>query len=158
MKKIPFLTDLIATGFYTGKMPFMPGTFGSLPAIPLAYFASSLVWQARLAIFVIMFFVGVYVSDRFAKISGIKDPGCVVIDEIAALFLIYIIFPFNAFYIIAGFVFFRLFDILKPFPVNYAEELPGGLGIMADDIVAAVYAFGACVLVKFVGDYFNLWA
>ena len=158
MKKISFLTDLIATGFYTGKMPFMPGTFGSVAAIPLGYMASFLVWQAKWALFIVMFFVGVYVSDRYAKITGIKDPSCVVIDEIAALFLLYIIFPFNTFFIVSAFLFFRLFDILKPFPVNYFEGLPGGWGIMTDDIFAAVYAGIACFVLKFIGDYFNLWA
>lgn len=148
MKKIPFFTDLIATGFFTGKMPFMPGTFGSLAAIPLGYAASFFAWPVKAAVFIFIFFAGVAVSDRFEKISGLRDPGCIVIDEIAGLLLVYIIFPFTPLYVICGFLLFRVFDIIKPLPICYLEKLPGGWGIMADDIGAAIYAAIGCFMIK----------
>ncbi len=148
MKKIPFFTDLIATGFFTGKMPFMPGTFGSLAAVPLGYAASFFAWPARAFMFLVLFFAGAFFSGRFERFYGSEDPGCVVIDEIAGLFLVYILFPFTPVYIVCGFIFFRIFDIIKPLPIRYLEGLPGGWGIMADDVGAALYACAACFMVK----------
>lgn len=152
MKKVPFLIDLIATGFFTGKAPFMPGTFGSLVAIPLGYAASFFALPIKAAMFLAVFFMGVFVSGRFEYFFGSKDPSCVVIDEIAALFLLYIIFPFTPLYIVCGFIFFRIFDIMKPIPIHYLENFPGGWGIMADDIGAALYASAVCFIIKIISE------
>lgn len=154
MKKIPFTIDFAATGFYLGKIPFMPGTFGSLAAIPIGYLGSLIHPGLRIIPAAVLFFGGVFISTAFSRLSGIKDPSCVVIDEIAALSMIYFIFPFTPFYVIAGFLFFRIFDILKPFPIKYMEALPEGWGIMADDIMAAIYAAAACAVLKYAADKF----
>lgn len=150
MKKMPFFIDLLATGLYLGKIPFAPGTFGSLLALPFGYAAFLLPVYAKWLLLALVFGVGVYVSDRFATLSGVADPSCVVIDEVAGLLLFYIIFPFDWRYIISGFILFRIFDIWKPFPVSTAEMLPGGLGIMADDIVAGLYAVLVCFIFKII--------
>lgn len=154
MKKIPFTIDFAATGFYLGKIPFMPGTFGSLVAIPIGYFGSLIYPGLRIILAAALFFGGVFISTAFSRLSGIKDPSCVVIDEIAALSMIYFIFPFTPFYVISGFLFFRLFDILKPFPIKYIEEFREGWGIMADDVMAAIYAAAACSFLKYTVDKF----
>lgn len=150
MKKIPFLIDFFATGFYLGKIPIMPGTFGSLAAIPIGYLGSFLnpLWRIIFAVF--LFLLGVFVSTRFTDIAGVEDPGCVVIDEIAALAMLYFLFPFKPFYIVAGFLFFRLFDILKPFPIKYLEGLPKGWGIMTDDVMAVIYAVICCGILSYI--------
>ncbi len=148
MKKIPFITDILATGLYLGKIPIMPGTFGSLLAIPLGYLATFLSMPLKIAMFVAMFIVGIFVSKQFAELSGNEDPSCVVIDEYVALFLLYIIFPFKPFYIILGFIAFRVFDIVKIFPIKNLENLPHGVGIMMDDIMAVIYAGITCYIIK----------
>ncbi len=148
MKKVPFFIDFIATGFFAGKAPFMPGTFGSLVAIPFGYVASFFALPIKFIMFLAVFFIGVFVSGRFEHFFGSKDPSCVVIDEIAGLFLLYILFPFTPVYVVCGFIFFRIFDIIKPAPIHYLESFLGGWGIMADDIGAALYACAACFVIK----------
>lgn len=144
MKKVPFLIDIAATGFYMGKIPFMPGTFGSIAAIPIGYLCSLLPIWAGFCILAAIFFIGVYVSDRFSSITGIEDPSCVVIDEIAGLLLVYVLFPIKTPYIVAGFILFRFFDILKPFPVSFFDGIKNGWGIMLDDMAAGLYAALCC--------------
>lgn len=156
MKKIPFFIDLFSTGFFMGKIPFMPGTFGSLVAIPVGYLCTFLPFYAGWIIFGLIFFFGVYLSSRYATISGIEDPSCVVIDEVAGLLLFYLIFPFKPVYIIAGFLLFRFFDILKPFPVSFFDKIKNGWGIMLDDIVAGLYAVLVWFIVLKILKYFNI--
>ncbi len=158
MKKIPFLIDIIATGFYLGKMPFMPGTFGSLAAIPLGYLCSLAFMPvyADWAVFAAVFFAGVFVSYRYTTITGLEDPGSVVIDEVAGLLLFYLIFPFKPVYIIAGFILFRIFDILKPFPVSFFDGIKNGWGIMLDDIAAGLYAVLAWYIIIKILESFNI--
>lgn len=156
MKKVPFFIDLFSTGFFMGKIPFMPGTFGSLVAIPVGYLFTFLPFYAGWIIFGLIFFFGVYLSSRYATISGIEDPSCVVIDEVAGLLLFYLIFPFKPVYIIAGFLLFRFFDILKPFPVSFFDKIKNGWGIMLDDIVAGLYAVLVWFIVLKILKYFNI--
>ena len=83
-------------------------------------------------------------------------PSCVVIDEVAGLLLFYLIFPFKPVYIIAGFLLFRFFDILKPFPVSFFDKIKNGWGIMLDDIVAGLYAVLVWFIVLKILKYFNI--
>ena len=156
MKKVPFLIDILATGFYMGKIPFMPGTFGSLVAIPAGYLCTFLPVYGKWTVFAIIFFLGVYLSDRYSIITGIEDPGCVIIDEVAGLLLFYIIFPFKPVYILAGFILFRFFDILKPFPVIFFDRIKNGWGIMLDDIAAGLYAAAVWFVVIKILQYYNI--
>ena len=92
------------------------------------------------------FLIGVWLSDRAIRVSGIKDPQFVVCDEFFAFPWVYLLVPVTWQTAVAGFALFRLFDIWKPGPVGWAERLPGGWGVMADDAVAGLLA-GGCLWV-----------
>lgn len=136
--------ESIATCFlsalYIGYLPFMPGTFGSAFASILLYvfplFFGCL--PATVCLIVLLSVVAV-VCFNASKHAG-SDPGWVVIDEVIGSFVAVAGHRMTFVTIVGGFVLFRIFDILKPFPVNRAERLPGGYGVVADDIVAGVYA------------------
>ena len=126
-----------------GLIPVMPGTFGSLAGVFLAPFLfMPLGFPERCILLFILFIAGALAGNRAEKILGKKDPGEVVIDEVFGQWATYL--PFASLSwpgYLAGFFFFRLFDITKPWPVNASENwLPGGWGIMIDDALAAVYA------------------
>ncbi len=129
----------IATGFFSGKIPFAPGTFGTLAAIPFA-----LVFLIIPASFYGVYIVGlilaaIYFADKAEKIIGKKDPGCIVIDEIAGYVVALSIVPVNIYTLAAGFFIFRFFDIIKSAPVKYFEDnFSGGAGIVLDDIMAGI--------------------
>jgi len=128
------------TGFGVGYCPIAPGTAGSilglliflpLQAIPLIY---------ALPCLALLFGAGVYTSGFAFAMFGKKDPSSIVIDEIVAILLTLFLIPASPIWWGIGFLLFRLFDITKPMGIRKVEALPGGLGIMADDIVAALYA------------------
>ena len=131
----------IATWFGSGLLPGAPGTWGSLAALP---FAAALAWfggaWALSVATIVSFIVGVWASQRYADAIDSKDPGCVVIDEVAGQWLAILPVATNFWLYPIAFLAFRLFDITKPWPAKNAENLPGGMGIMTDDIVAGVYA------------------
>ena len=131
----------LATGAYVGKIPFAPGTFGSLWGIPAAYLLSKMsVWTALLATgsFIL---VSIIVAHRAVQLLGQEDPGCVVIDEVAGMMVTLVAIPFHPVTAAAGFVVFRLLDILKPFPIRTLERrIPGGTGVVLDDVAAGLMA------------------
>jgi phosphatidylglycerophosphatase A len=147
------LTLLLAEGCGLGCLPVAPGTFGSLPGVPLGW----LLWhwqvpvQLRLALWLVMFLIGIPLCQRAAFLRGKKDPGSVVWDEIAAFPLIFSMIHDSWMMLVGGFLLFRVFDIVKPWPVKRFERLPGGLGIMADDQIAALYAGAVLVLLQSCG-------
>ena len=130
----------LATGLGLGLIPFAPGTFGSLLGLPLAWGLEHFPWWARLAMPFVLFAVGVPICAAGARVLRLKDPGPVVFDEIAAFSIVFLATPLNLKTGIAGFVLFRLFDITKPWPARRLEQLPGGVGIMADDYAAGAFA------------------
>lgn len=142
------LTLLLAEGGGLGCLPVAPGTFGSLAGLPLGWLLWH--WQVpvpfRLALWLAMFLVGIPLCQRAAVLRGKKDPGSVVWDEITAFPLIFSMIQDSWMMLVGGFLLFRVFDVAKPWPVKRFEQLPGGLGIMADDQIAALYA-GAVLLV-----------
>ena len=129
----------LATGFGSGFSPLAPGTAGTLVAVPLAllmpagYVAQSLVLAGVSA-------VAIWSAGVAARRFGLKDPGQIVVDEIAGYLVTVAFLPAGWTTLAVGFVLFRLFDIVKPPPCRWAESLPGGLGIVADDLLAGVYA------------------
>jgi len=131
----------VSTGFYLGKIPFAPGTFGSIPGLYLAYLASfsSLFYGTMM---ILLFTAGaVFISHAAEKLFQSKDPKQIVIDEVAGMGVALLGLPFNLKTAVAGFILFRFFDILKPFPIKIVErKLPGGLGIVMDDVLAGVFA------------------
>lgn len=146
---------IIATWFWSGLSPKAPGTVGTLAAIPfglaLTYFGGQIV---TLLGAVVVFGIGVWAADKYAEASNKHDPGAVVVDEVAAMWLVMAAVPFSATGVIAAFVLFRFFDIFKPPPIKRLERLlPGGLGVMVDDIMAAAYAVLTYVLLAELTNY-----
>jgi phosphatidylglycerophosphatase A len=131
------LKYLLATGFGTGYSPYASGTVGSLAACLLFIFIplDDYIW---LAISIAMFFIGIWVSGIVEKDIG-KDPGIVVIDEFVGQWIALLFLPKTIWILIAGFLVFRILDIIKPFPAADLEELDGGVGIMLDDVIAGIY-------------------
>lgn len=152
-----------------GYLPLAPGTWGSIVGVIIYLFAAS--GEARIAasyisagyspgqitaaflafnivIFLLFCLVGVWGSGRSCELFGDKDPSKAVVDEVLGQLIVFFFVPFgiNWPFILAGFLLFRLFDIWKPYPIDLLQELPGGLGICADDFVAGIYA-GACIAV-----------
>jgi len=139
------LSWLIATFFGIGHLQPGSGTWASAVTVLLWCAASrsfTSVWLAPAAgaISVLVTLIGIPPSTVVARESGIKDPGFVVIDEVAGQMIALIAVPVNWKYMLAGFILFRSFDIVKPFPLRRLEALPKGLGIMMDDVGAGLYA------------------
>ncbi len=134
---------LLATGLGTGLSPKAPGTVGTIAAIPLVLALSWLpLWCSALAIMLICM-LGVYVSDVTSRDLGVDDHGGIVIDEVAGFAITMWALPPDGWLLLAGFVLFRFLDIVKPWPVRvFDQHVLGGLGVMADDIVAGLLACG----------------
>ena len=134
-------STFIALGFGSGLANFAPGTFGTLIAIPLFYFSQLLPQYYDYFFVITLFFIGIYVSNKTCLIMKIKDPSCIVIDEIVAFLALLIYLQPDVVTLFYCFLLFRFFDILKPFPINILEKkFEGGFGIMIDDIAAAIYS------------------
>ena len=140
-------TDYLALSIGTcgvGYLPLAPGTFGSLVGVGLFLL---LVRVSPLVIVVAILavtFAGIWAGSRIEELSGRKDPGKVVVDEVAgqmiALFPLTLFARWSTVAVILSFILFRFFDIVKPYPANRLQDLQGGMGIMFDDLVAGVYA------------------
>jgi phosphatidylglycerophosphatase A len=133
---------VVASWFGAGLLPVAPGTWGSLAALPCAWAICSLWGAAGLAVAAaIVFAAGWWAAATVAKKSGVKDPGAIVVDEVAAQLLVLLAAPSRPLAWALALLLFRIFDIWKPWPVRWADRhIAGGLGIMLDDILAAVYA------------------
>jgi phosphatidylglycerophosphatase A len=148
--------SLISTLFGAGYLPTAPGTWASAIALPLGwairyYFGPFGVPIAILVVFVI----GCFAASAYVKKSGVNDPGAIVIDEVVGQWIVMIAAPPTVMGYGMAFLLFRVFDVLKPFPINWFDEhVKGGFGVMLDDVMAAIYAFA--VLYGF--TYFHLLA
>ena len=131
----------LATGLLIGNIPFAPGTFGSIIGLPLAFLLSRLNLLLSASFILLFVFFAIAVASAAEKILSQKDPAKIVIDEIAGLMVTFAGLPFNLGTAIAGFIIFRAFDILKPFPIRALErKVPGGSGVVLDDVLAGIYA------------------
>jgi phosphatidylglycerophosphatase A len=141
---------LIATGFGIGLLPGAPGTWASLVALPCAWLIVDAGGAATLAVATAaVFLIGWWASARVARTTRAVDPGWIVIDEIAAQWLVLVAAPQRVWMYAVAFLAFRLFDILKPFPVSWCDRnVKGGFGIMLDDIAAALYALILIVIAE----------
>ena len=158
---------LAMTTFGVGYLPLMPGTFGSIVgvAIYLLFWSVEMhlglhflnqgwnteqitAWfhAVNLIIFLVFCLLGVWASGRATRLFQNKDPQKVVVDEVMGQLLVFMFIPFAVhwFYVVAGFLLFRLFDIWKPYPIDSLQNLPAGIGVCADDILAGVYG-GTCL-------------
>lgn len=129
----------LATGCYVGKIPFAPGTFGSLLALIPCFLLSDL--PIALTIGIILVFIGlaVWVAKAAEEILSAQDPGCIVIDEMAGMMVTLAGLPFDGLTAASGFILFRILDIIKPFPIRNAERrFSGGIGVVLDDVIAGI--------------------
>ena len=134
------LSILISSFFYLGYSPVAPGTVGTLGAVLLFYLISGFS-NLEYVLFTIVFIIlSVWVSEVARIRLGDSDPSRIVIDEVCGFLVTMILIPPSIINIALGFLLFRFFDILKPPPIRRSETLPGGLGIVADDVLAGIYA------------------
>src|SRR5262252_11125035 len=145
---LDWLAYILATGAGAGLLPVAPGTFGALEGVGL-FLLLRAPWalSGRQAVLLavantLIFAVGVLASDRVCKILKSKDPRRIVIDEVSGqlISLSPLLISPTWLSVLIGFLLFRIFDIFKPYPIRKLEHLPGGLGVMADDVLAGVYA------------------
>jgi phosphatidylglycerophosphatase A len=135
------LIALLATGCYVGYIPFAPGTFGSLMAIPPIWLLSKLAFPLSVLTILIVIPLFLWVGGEAEKVFNQKDSSCIVIDEIGGMLVTFLMVPWSTQNILIGFVLFRVFDIAKPFPIRLIDKrLKGGLGVVMDDIIAGIYA------------------
>jgi len=131
------LVKIIASFFYIGYLPFMPGTFGSLAGLGVYFLIRNNIWAYVLLVMVLVV-LGFLVSGRFEKIMGKKDDQRIVIDEVVGIFLSLLFVPYDLRLVAAGFIIFRILDTLKPFAIRRLQNLKGSSGVMLDDIAAAL--------------------
>ena len=150
MKRILFI---IATFFYVGYLPLAPGTWASLVTTALVYFIRPY-WQApvyiQLAIILAVFLLGIPAASHAEKHFDKEDPRYCVIDEVAGQMISLLLIPHTIGLYAAGFVIFRIFDIIKPFPIKHLEKAPQGIGIMIDDVAAGLYSLGLLHLLIYI--------
>jgi len=135
---------LFATGFYVGLIPGAPGTYASILTAVAFYLlhvsSGGIPHRYHFGALCLITLGGIWAASRVSWDRGDKDPQIVVIDEIVGQAATFLWLPASGFNLILGVVLFRFFDILKPFPIRRLEHLRGGVGIIADDLMAAVYA------------------
>ena len=157
--------SLAITTFGVGYLPLAPGTWGSLVAVGFYALLASTFSTVRyganlqspeslvaaihaiiLVAFLLFILVGIWAASRSIELLGNSDASQAVVDEVIGQLIVFLFIPFTSSWLLigAGFLLFRLFDIWKPYPIDYLQELPGGIGVCADDILAGVYA-GVCV-------------
>lgn len=132
---------LAAVGFGSGLASKAPGTFGTLAAVPIYYFLSFLSLEAYIAVLVISSLSGFWICHITSRDMGVHDHKAIVWDEFVGYWITMVMVPFSVQWAVVGFVLFRIFDILKPFPISWLDKkVGGGFGIMIDDIVAGLFA------------------
>ena len=134
------LITFLATGFGSGLSPVAPGTAGTLVGVFICLLCLPLPWPMRLLIVIALLALSIYVAGRAEKIYQKKDDQRIVIDEIIGLQITMLPVAITVLHLCVGFVLFRVFDIIKPFPINNLQKLPGGWGVVIDDVAAGIYA------------------
>jgi len=131
---------ILATWFGSGLSPVTPGTTGTLAGIPLILIVGCLGPRVSAVSLAVLIAVSIWASHRTEALLGRKDPGEVVIDEVAGFLVTMFLLPLSWLTVVLGFLLFRLFDVMKPWPIRQAERLNSGLGIVADDLLAGLYS------------------
>ncbi len=143
--------NFLALGFGSGLAPVAPGTFGTLAAIPIYLLVAMLPLQWYLLVLLLVSLAGITICSKAASNLGVHDHPAIVWDEIAGFLVTMILAPSGWLWLLAGFVFFRLFDILKPWPIRTIDKrVSGGTGIMLDDIIAGLFA---CLCIQLLAFY-----
>lgn len=145
------ISEWIASCFKVGYLPLAPGTWGSIFAILLWWvFLKDLSTFIFCIIIVFLFFTGIVVSNTIINHNQDNDPSYVIIDELVGQWIALLIIPDGYYNILIIFVLFRFFDIIKPWPIRYFEQLPKGLGVMSDDVVAGLFTL---ILIQIINIY-----
>jgi phosphatidylglycerophosphatase A len=134
------LAFVLATGFGSGYSPIAPGTAGSAVGLLFVWGMSYLGLAGQLGAVLVVSVLSIIAADIVARSTGLKDPGLIVADEIAGMMLTMVAIPLTATSLVLGFVLFRVMDVVKPPPARQFEKFKGGIGIVADDLMAGVYA------------------
>src|SRR5690606_26559337 len=152
--KINFLERLLGSGFYTGYIPFASGTFGSLIALIIYWIPGFENPFIIISAVILLTVYGIFIGNKFDKIYG-KDPAEYTLDEMIGQWIALLFLPKTILISIIAFFSWRIFDIVKPYPARKLEDLPGGLGIIADDIIASIYSllFVHIILLNFNLNY-----
>lgn len=144
------VVKIVATAFGVGFSPYLSGTCGSVLGVGLFYILRD---QPRGVLSLVAFLitlVGIVVSFDAERVFGVKDSPRIVIDEVAGQLVTFLFVPYSLVHLVAGFLLFRFFDILKPFPARWAQDhLPGGMGVMMDDVIAGMQAGLLLLLVNY---------
>lgn len=134
-----------------GLAPFMPGTFGTLMGIPLYLLIEPLSLPLYTGLVVVLFVIGIPICHRTAQQLGQHDHPAIVWDEVVGFLFTMIAVPFSWFNLLLGFILFRIFDILKPWPIKQVDQkVSGGLGVMLDDILAGIFAAAVLYLIQLI--------
>jgi phosphatidylglycerophosphatase A len=140
----------LSLGFGSGLSPYAPGTFGTLAAIPLYLLIQPLSTVWYLLITLVALIAGIYLCEQTAKALGVHDHSGIVWDEIVGFFITMYAVPLDWKWILAGFLLFRFFDIVKPWPIRWIDaRVSGGIGIMLDDVVAGLFALTGVHLILY---------
>ncbi len=141
--------EFIATFFYSGLLPKMPGTWGSLAALPFAWFLWQLDIFVAIGLIALVFIIGTTAAHYYCRVTNTHDNQKIVVDEAIGIFIVASVAEHNWYSYLACFLLFRLFDILKPQPVRWLDDnIQGGIGVILDDVGAAIYALIALFLLQ----------
>ena len=145
----------LSLGFGSGLLKPAPGTWGTLAALPVWWFClAGLSWQSYMLVILLSFAIGVFLCGYTAKALGTHDHGAIVWDEFVGVWIALALLPKVWLAVLLGFVFFRIFDIIKPYPIKLLDKhVQGGFGIMIDDVLAGIFAW-VCVKLSFFGWFF----
>lgn len=144
----------LAFGFGSGCIPWAPGTFGTISAVPVFLLLNGTTLSVYLSITAMMFFVGIWICGKTTEKLNVHDHPGIVWDEIVGYLVTMTAAPQGWTWIIIGFVLFRIFDILKPWPISIADKrVSGGLGIMLDDVIAGIFSFVILQLIVYLGIF-----
>jgi phosphatidylglycerophosphatase A len=149
--RVNALAWVLSLWFGCGLVPLAPGTAGTLGALPLYWWVRPHGVFALAVCAAAITVVGVWSSSRVAKACGLKDPQFVCVDEVAGMLVTWLAAPAGWKGVVAGFLLFRAFDWLKPFPARALERLPGGWGIVLDDVAAGAWGAAALLLMRSLG-------
>jgi phosphatidylglycerophosphatase A len=150
--KINFFEKLLGSEFYTGFIPLTSGTFGSLAALAIYWIPGFENPYIIIPAIILLTIYGIYIGNKFDVIYG-KDPSEFTLDEIIGQWISLLFLPKTILISVIAFISWRVFDIIKPFPARRLEDLHGGLGIIADDVVASIYTL---IFVHIILVIFNL--
>jgi len=152
--QLNFLEKLLGSGFYTGFIPFASGTFASAAALAIYFIPGFEQSYIIIPLTIVFFVLGIPIGTKFEKVYG-KDPSECTMDEIAGMWMSLLFIPKTIFYAVISFFIWRFFDIIKPYPAKNMEKINGGLGIMIDDFVAALYSLVTIHLLIFLINRFG---